>query len=221
VRRTIHASQCRETDSGFAGRRRPGMAPFYVRHSMKGHLLASDRARRFAIATVLLVVMAIGTCAFFRISRPVDIEAYFGMATECHPVWRAFALRRLSAGDPASELLSRFPPSRRDEFGRYGVYDYNPSPDSLGFSGLRVVTRDGKLLTAESGSCTWHFTFFRTEDSDLDAQYAAYCEERRARRERERSERDTKIGEPDGAANGSQPVRSETNRTSSAAGSRR
>ena len=30
-----------------------------------------------------------------------------------------------------------------------------------------------------------------------------------------------KKGEPDGAANGSQPIRSETNRTSGAAGSRR
>jgi hypothetical protein len=31
----------------------------------------------------------------------------------------------------------------------------------------------------------------------------------------------TQVGQPDGAANGSQPIRSETNRTSSAAGSRR
>jgi hypothetical protein len=38
---------------------------------------------------------------------------------------------------------------------------------------------------------------------------------------RRRVHHDMRIAEPDGAANGSQPIRSETNRTSSAAGSRR
>jgi hypothetical protein len=43
----------------------------------------------------------------------------------------------------------------------------------------------------------------------------------RQRMQRMRAASAEKKGEPDGAANGSQPIRSETNRTSSAAGSRR
>jgi hypothetical protein len=73
------------------------------------------------VATNVLAVM-VATCTFLRISHPQDIEAYSGMAWECHPVWKQFALRRFGAGDSAQKLFRRFSPTRRLEFGRYGVY---------------------------------------------------------------------------------------------------
>lgn len=188
---------------------------------MKGRLLALLMARSFAIAAVLLGAAALGGCAFLRISRPADIAAYCGMVSECHPVWKQFALRRFNLGDLAFELFRRFPPDSREEFGRYGVYDYYRRPEGIQFTGFRVVTRDSKLLSAGAGSCTWQFTFFRTEDTELDRQYAAYWKEKSERWKRESLGRVQKIGEPDSAANGSQPDRSDTNRTSSATGSRR
>jgi hypothetical protein len=126
-------------------------------------------------------------CAFLRIWRVRDVEAYLGMASECHPVWRQFAFRRLGAGDSASDLLGRYPPSRREEFGRYGVYRYyQGDSNGIPFTGLSVVTRDGKLLSAGAGSCTWRFSFFQTEDPDLDRQYELFSKERRIRLERQR-----------------------------------
>jgi hypothetical protein len=97
--------------------------------------------------------------------------------------------RRFSAGDSAAELFRRFPPNRREEFGRYAVYSYYRSPEGIQFTGLAVVTRDGKLLSAESGSCTWQFSFFRTADSDFDVQYAVNYKEKRERRARVQLER--------------------------------
>ena len=141
------------------------------------HLWSNKKARRFTIAAALFIAPAIGFCAFLRISRPADLDAYLGMASECHPVWRQFALRRFNAGDSTAGLFAHFPPSRKEEFGRYGIYWYYQNSDGIPFTGLAVVTRDGRLLSAESGSCTWRFAFFRTADPDLDIQYAAYCKE--------------------------------------------
>ena len=136
-----------------------------------------NKKPRFTIAAAVFITLTIACCAFLRIARPADIQAYFGMAGECHPVWKQLALRRFSAGDPAAELFRRFPPNHGEEFGRYGVYSYYSSPEGIQFTGLNVVTRDGKLLSAQAASCTWQFIFFRTADSDLDVQYAAHYKE--------------------------------------------
>ena len=156
------------------------------------HRWSKRRAGRFVIAAALLLVLAAGFCAFLRISGPADIESYYGMAAECHPVWKQFALRRFAAGDSAAKLLRDFPPSDHEEFGPYEVYSYDRTPrrpGTLSFSGLNVVSRDGKLLRAGAGSCTWRYTFFHTEDAEFDAQYAAFSAEksehlRRVNRER-------------------------------------
>jgi hypothetical protein len=136
------------------------------------HLWSNKKARRLGVVAALFSIAAIGCCVFFRITRPADIEAYRGMASECHPIWKQFALRRFGAGDSTAELLRRFSPDRREEFGRYGIYSYYAGAGGIPFTSLRVVTRDGKLLSAESGSCTWRFSFFRTEDPELDRQFA-------------------------------------------------
>lgn len=153
---------------------------------------SNKKARRIILAAVLIIAAAIGCCAFLRISRPADVEAYLGMASECHPIWKQFALRRFTAGDSAAELFQRFPPDRREEFGRYGIYSYYRGAEGIPFTALGVVTRDGKLLRAESGSCTWQFCFFQTEDTELDRQFAALVKERieeSKRKEIERLER--------------------------------
>jgi len=133
------------------------------------------------------VLTVLVSCAFFRIWHPRDIEAYFGMASECHPAWRQFAFRHFGAGDSASDLLQRYPPDRREEFGRYGVYRYyKGDSNGIPFTGLSVVARDGKLLSAGAGSCTWRFSFFQKEDAELDRQYAVYMKERHEGFERRR-----------------------------------
>jgi hypothetical protein len=132
----------------------------------------SKRSRRFLLAGVIASAL-VGTCAFCRIRRPQDLQAYLGMASECHPVWKQFAFRRFGEGDSALELIRRFPPTHRQEFGQYGIYRYSASPESLDFTSLTVVARDGKLLGAAAGSCTWRFEFFGTKDPELNRQYEA------------------------------------------------
>jgi hypothetical protein len=144
------------------------------------------------IGLLLIAAMAmLGTgvcCALLRISHPRDVEAFLGMAAECHPVWKQFALRRFGAGDSAQELFRRFPPTRGEEFGHYGVYSYTANSNGFSFTGLSVVSRDGRLVSAASGSCTWHFTFFMTEDPELERQYAAMVQVRHRKAEQSRLE---------------------------------
>ncbi len=133
-----------------------------------------------AVITAALFVLFL----YFRISLPRDAFAYAGMALECHPVWKQFALRRFSAGDSAKEFLLQNPPSRREEFGRYGIYDYSEdSRNGLQFTGFTVRARDGKLISSSAWSCTWDFTFFDIPDPALNQQYTKYLEERSAKRE--------------------------------------
>lgn len=144
-------------------------------------------AGRWAARLLVILLAMAGAwagCAFLRVSGPADIEAYLGMASECHPVWKQFALRRFGPGDSAQELFRRFPPTRRLEFGRYSIYSYDLDPAGFSFTKLAVVTRDGRLLSAQSGSCTWEFTFFQTQDPELDREYASFIRERHREQER-------------------------------------
>jgi hypothetical protein len=112
------------------------------------------------------------------------------MARECHPVWRQFAFRRFGPGDSMAALLRRFPPKHREEFGRYGIYTFHPwESNAIPFTGLTVTSRDGKLLSASAGSCTWQFIFFSTKDPEIDRAYAAFRRERHESFERRELDR--------------------------------
>jgi hypothetical protein len=140
------------------------------------------RVLLFAGSAILLAAVVVSACVFLRISSAADVKAYRGMASECHPVWKEFALRRFKAGDSAAELFHRFPPNHKEEFGWFGVYSYYQSPTGIPFTGLGVITRDGKLLSARTGSCTWKFSFFHVEDAELNRTYASRVKAKMERR---------------------------------------
>jgi hypothetical protein len=124
--------------------------------------------------SVLVIILIFCACLFFRISSLRDFDAYLGMASECHPVWKQFAFHHFESGDSVTNLLDKFPPSRREEFGQYGIYTYFQKPGGLSFSGLTVVSRDEKLIAVTAWSDTWLHSFFKTADTNLDLEYAAY-----------------------------------------------
>jgi hypothetical protein len=138
----------------------------------------STKRKAGVIFTVVVSLLVVAGCVFFRISSRNDVEAYIGMAQECHPIWKQFALRRFGAGDSAADLFRQFPPDRREEFGRYGRYSYFQGPGGLQFTGIIVTTRDGKLLSAGAGSCTWQYSFFKVDDTNIDREYYSYLRQR-------------------------------------------
>ena len=136
------------------------------------------------------MALLFAACIFLRIHSPRDIDAFFEMARECHPVWRQFAFRRFGPGDSLAALLQRHPPKSREEFGRYGIYTFHPwESNAIPFTSLTVTSRDGKLLSAGAGSCTWQFIFFSTKDAEIDRAYAAFRRERHESFERRELDR--------------------------------
>jgi hypothetical protein len=156
-----------------------------------GHLFSPRRLWAFrwfrfhAYAFSAALALLLGFCVIFRISSLADVDAYRGMAAECHPVWRAFACRQFSLGDSAADLARMHPPTESDIFGRYTIlrYDKKHRTGGGGFTSFSVVSRDGRLIAAGAASCTWRLNFFDTEDTRLRHEYMRYREARLQERE--------------------------------------
>jgi len=48
-------------------------------------------------------------------------------------------------------------------------------------SGISVIAREGKLISARAGGCGLDYTFFETTDPELEKQYEVYAREKRKR----------------------------------------
>jgi hypothetical protein len=136
---------------------------------MKPRLLTTKRmVRGLLAAAAVLLLSAVGICAFFRITGPRSALAYVAMSAECHPIWRDLAWRRVNEGDSLAAFLQRYPPSVSTEFGRFGLYDYfsNYVPDEpvLHMTGVTISATDGRLTEARAWSCTWDLRFFGDDD---------------------------------------------------------
>ena len=84
-------------------------------------IVPKKRTTRWVQISVAVVSGVATLCAFFRVHQPKDVLAFSGMATESHPVWKQFAFRRFGFGDSIADLLRRFPPTQKVEFGRYAL----------------------------------------------------------------------------------------------------
>jgi hypothetical protein len=122
-----------------------------------------------------VLFMMLGSCAFLRISRPIDVVAYFGMMKSGAPIFKDLALRRVRMGDSMSKLSQRYPNVAVVKFGRFSMLeDFHITkadhPDCV------VIAKDGKLVAASANGIlgdglAWSFTFFQfTNDGELARQ---------------------------------------------------
>ena len=133
-----------------------------------------------------MLALILAACLFVRIRQPRDLVSHLEMAIEFPAIWRELALRRFGSGDSAEDLLRICPPNRSDTFGRYGIYEYFHDDGGLPMSGITVAARDGKLISATAGGCTWKYSFFDVPDPELDRQYELYVTEKRKKFELKR-----------------------------------
>jgi hypothetical protein len=86
------------------------------------------------------------TASLFRSFRTSDIR-----------LLRVLALREIDAGDEIAPLIERFPECR---VLRHGAWiDLSVYHD---MGGTRVIAKNGKLVSGDTGSCIYHHTFFNT-----------------------------------------------------------
>jgi hypothetical protein len=141
---------------------------------MKLGQLAKSRLRWIVGCAALAAIFVAGVSTYFGVRGQKDLVGYAEMSRGFHPVWKDLALRRIKAGDAAAELTVRHPPPVTVEYGNYAEYEFQiASPGYISLSSLRIIAKDGRLILAEAGSCTWDHTFFEIAGARSD-QEAAY-----------------------------------------------
>lgn len=117
--------------------------------------------RQRAVSAGVIIILVFGTLAGFaahyRIWSWNDWRTFREMSRECHPVWRDLYFGRIAAGQDVRELLASTKPEHVEHYGPYVALNFHPS---FSYTGLTVVARDQKLVSASARSCTWHRTFF-------------------------------------------------------------
>ena len=127
-------------------------------------------------AAVGLLALLFAACIFFRVRRPGDVTQHSVMASEFPEIWRALARRHFGPGDSAEELIKQCPPRKTKKFGAYAMYEYYAG--GLQMSGISVIAREGKLISARAGGCGLNYTFFETVDPEWEKQYEVYAREK-------------------------------------------
>ena len=108
-------------------------------------------------------------------SRPDREHAYRALAEYTHPVWRELWDSRVGLGDRVEELIARTQPPRVERAGRFVRLSYDPHEEG----GLNVIARDGRLISAQAGSCIWSHTFFTVMTAADWAEFKAAEEAQR------------------------------------------
>lgn len=144
---------------------------------MPWRLCKRRSTRRFAITALILASVTLVACWYFGLHSGRDVKAYAGMALECHPVWKRLALRTVREGQRVDEVIDKTDPAYVVRHGRFDEINYQ---HPLSFTFVHIVAKDGKLIRAESGSCTWDHTFFNSmsELDNREYQRSLRCNER-------------------------------------------
>ncbi len=140
----------------------------------------SIRKKVLIITTCVLAVVLLPLVVFYHvlgIHSRMDVLAYRMMIREqYHPVWKDLALRRIRKGDDLQMLLQKHPPVCVEAFGSFASVLYNRP---LSYNTLGVIAKDGRLISARAGSCTWHHVFFNSpeEEEALDQAYSNHIKQ--------------------------------------------
>jgi hypothetical protein len=106
------------------------------------------------------------------------------MSIECHPVWRDLNARRIKPGDEIQAVIWRTKPMRVEKFEDVTMLSYQ-----MGFTGVQITAKDGKVVSAGAGSCTWDKPFFDTWDkANQDEFWRRYSAHQTARWKEENPE---------------------------------
>jgi len=121
-------------------------------------------------------------CWQWRIWSPQDFREYQEVCE--YPIGRELWFGHIAPGQSMEKIKEIAPPHRTHQFGPFTELTYYPGgppqPRGLPFSSLCVIAKEGKLVHASAGSCTWHRVFFamNAEDSaDLSQRVQRFCEE--------------------------------------------
>lgn len=131
-------------------------------------VFSSRVAQLLLLVVVVTLTSPLAFCLWFRVGSANEWQIYQAMEEECHPIWRELYYGRIQAGDDVDSVIAIAPPSVRRGKGRSGTLFYyqNYPSDGLPWTSVTLQFRDGKLVDAYAGSCTWVRQFFDVTGQD-------------------------------------------------------
>jgi hypothetical protein len=132
------------------------------------------------LASALLSLIAVGVlagCWRYGIWSYKDYCTY--MEVRRYPIGDELWFGRIQAGQDADALAAQHPPRRAHRAGRFVDLQYVvgvPDDGVFYLESLTVVAKDGRLVQAAAGGCTWGRVFFRMSD-DEEAEYSQTWEQ--------------------------------------------
>jgi hypothetical protein len=186
-----------------------------LKPELKGALLALLGVALVLVGVWAFVGIRLRIWTYREYERYVWLTANLPVA---HLLWRG----EMKAGDDVEELIKVWRPhvaTKFDPWVELRWFPGGPSQDTISLIGIYVIAKNGRLVLASSypDDGVLDRMFFNSlspeEASVFRAALKAHVDKLRGERQ--------DSAQPNGAANGSQPSRSDTNSTSSAAGSRR
>jgi hypothetical protein len=112
-----------------------------------------------SIALACGFASVVGICWETGVWTPHQYQLFQLMSAECHPVWRDLWHGRIKAGDDLKRVMILTCPPRVDSYGRFTKLGYQPRHVGA-FTGVTIIARDGRLISASAWSCTWRVSFF-------------------------------------------------------------
>ncbi|WP_428308360.1 hypothetical protein [Lacipirellula sp.] len=120
-------------------------------------VFSSRVAQLLLLVVVVTLASPLAFCLWFRVGSANEWQIYQAMDEECHPIWKDLYYGRIRAGDDVDSVIAIAPPSVQRGKGQSGTLSYyqNYKPGDLHFTSVTLKFRDGKLVDAYAGSCTW------------------------------------------------------------------
>jgi hypothetical protein len=112
--------------------------------------------RLAAIVAVIGSIYLVGA-SYSGIWTTRDYAIYQAMGYECHPVWKDLYWGKIRKGESLDSVLEAHPPVKIEHFGDFVALQYHPDRS---FTGIEIIAKEGRVLSARAGSCTWACKFF-------------------------------------------------------------
>ena len=185
-----------------------------LKPELKGALLALLGVALVLVGIWVVAGIRLGVWSYAEHRRYSWLTANLPVA---HRLWNG----GIRAGDDVEELITTWRPHMTSRFGRWielRWFPGGPSQDLISFIGVRVVARDGVLVSADyySDDGVADRAFFNTltpgAETEYSAAFTAYVNGLQAAREQK--------AQPHAPANRSQPTLPATDQTSPSASAR-
>jgi hypothetical protein len=139
--------------------------------------------RVFSGCSAALCLAVLSACWYFRVWGYDDYQTL--LEVRRYPPGEDLWFGRVQAGEDLARFAAAHPPHRVRRLGGFTLLSYYSlwpiPPGSIPMESLSVIAKDGRLVHAVAGGCTWHRVFFAMSaenEAELDEEFRQHWAQR-------------------------------------------